>query len=93
MLVVARLKDQRLIIEGDGWQIDVMVIAVKDSRSQEIPGGRAVLGVDAPEDVLVLRSELAGESEMMVPDKIPSVRMRAARVYRPTRRPLRRTAD
>ena len=93
MLVVARLKDQRLIIEGDGWQIDVMVIAVKDSRSQEIPGGRAVLGVDAPEDVLVLRSELAGESEMMVHDTIPSVRMRAARVYHHTRRPLRRTAD
>lgn len=51
MLVLSRKKDERIILKVPGMD-DVAVTVVR------IDGGKVRLGIEAPEDVTIIRSEL-----------------------------------
>lgn len=84
MLVLSRKPGEQVVI---GNNITVTVV--------EVIGNRIRIGIDAPDDVRILRAELAdwqgqGESEQRRPDRQPEERAvrRAGRTFRPH---LRRT--
>jgi carbon storage regulator len=61
MLVLSRKPGQKIVIEGG---ITVTVIAVK--------GNQVRIGIDAPEDVRILRGELACWQDFSTPAQTPT---------------------